>query len=157
MHADTWRGFIFVNLSGSPACSLIEFLGHEADFLQNWPLETMCSVHQEKIPLACNWKIFWENYNECYHCPKVHPELCKVMPVYKKAVFDDADLPGWKPRFDGDTGLGAVGNGAKTWTLSGETSLPILEGLTAERNRAGRLVHVFDRQHVYRRASRVCS
>ena len=130
VHVDTWRGFIFVNLSGSPESSLSEFLGDEVDFLKNWPLEQMRSVHQEKIAVACNWKIFWENYNECYHCPRVHPELCKVMPVYRKAVFDDADLPDWKPRFDGDAGRGAVGNGAKTWAVGGRTTLPSIDGLT---------------------------
>ena len=131
VHVDTWRGFIFVNLSESPATGLSDFLGDEVDNLQSWPLEQMRSAHQEKISVACNWKIFWENYNECYHCPRVHPELCKVMPVYTKAVFDDADLPDWKPRFDGDKGRGAVGGGAKTWSMGGAITLPVIEGLTA--------------------------
>ena len=51
-------------------------------------------------------------------------------PVYKQAVFDHADVPGWEPAFDGDTGLGSVGSGAKTWTLSGQSSLPTIDGLT---------------------------
>ena len=34
--------------------------------------------------LACNWKLFWENYSECYHCPGVHPELCRVMQLYRE-------------------------------------------------------------------------
>lgn len=130
VHVDTWGGFVFLNLSESPELGLIEFLGSEADLLKNWPLAEMRSVHQETISLACNWKIFWENYNECYHCPRVHPELCKVMPVYKQAVFDYIDVPGWEPAFDGDSGLGAVDAGAKTWTLSGQSSLPTIEGLT---------------------------
>ena len=29
---------------------------------------------------AANWKILTENYHECYHCPTIHPELCKVSP-----------------------------------------------------------------------------
>ena len=132
VNVDTWRGFIFINLSESPESSLIEFLGDEVDYVQNWPLEQMRSVHQEKFPIACNWKIFWENYNECYHCPRVHPELCKVMPVYKKAVFDPADFPDWEPEFDGDTGGGAVGGGARTWTMNGEISLPMIEGLSED-------------------------
>jgi len=132
VHVDTWGGFIFVNLAESPELALIPSLGSEADILKNWPLAEMHSVHQEKFSLACNWKIFWENYNECYHCPRVHPELCKVMPVYKQAVFDHMDVAGWKPAFDGDTGLASVAAGAKTWTLSGQSSLPNIEGLTQE-------------------------
>ena len=132
VHVATWGGFVFVNLAESPELDLLAFLGSEADLLKNWPLAEMRSVHQEKIPLACNWKIFWENYNECYHCPGVHPELCKLMPVYKQAVFDPMDVPGWEPAFDGDTGLASVAAGAKTWTLSGQSSLPTIEGPTQE-------------------------
>ena len=132
VHVDTWRGFIFVNLAVEPATSLLDFLGSEPDYLQNWPLEDLHTVHQETISVACNWKVFWENYSECYHCPRIHPELCKVMPVYKKAVFDASDLPGWEPAYDGDTGSGAVGNGARSWTLDGEISLPLIDGPTAE-------------------------
>jgi len=132
VHVEIWRGFIFINLSESPALGLEEFLGDEADALRNWPLEDMCSVHQEKVTIACNWKVFWENYNECYHCPRVHPELCKVMPIYSKGVSSAADLPGWEPEFDGDVGRTTVGDGAKTWTMSGEISLPIIQGPTEE-------------------------
>ena len=132
VNVDTWGGFIFVNLAESPELALVPSLGSEADLLRNWPLAEMHTVHQEKFSLACNWKIFWENYNECYHCPRVHPELCKVMPVYKQAVFDHIDVPGWEPAFDGDTGLGSVAEGAKTWTLSGQSPLPNIEGLSQE-------------------------
>lgn len=132
VHLDTWAGFIFVNLDERPQKSLMDFLGKEPDYVKNWPLAEMRSVHQESISVACNWKIFWENYCECYHCPRVHPELCKVMPVYKKAVFDHIDVPGWQPAYEGDTGLGSVGDGARTWTMSGQTTLPTIEGPTRE-------------------------
>jgi Rieske 2Fe-2S family protein len=137
VHADTWQGFVFVNLSDEPATGLGEFLGDEKQYLANWPLADMRSVHREIIPVDCNWKIFWENYSECYHCPRVHPELGRIMPVYRKAVFDDADLPGWQPRFEGDKGLGRVAPGVRTWTLDGQSSLPTLEGPTAEEIEAG--------------------
>ncbi|MGI9271434.1 MAG: aromatic ring-hydroxylating oxygenase subunit alpha [Woeseiaceae bacterium] len=132
VHVDVWRGYIFVNLADEPATGLIEFLGAEMDYLRNWPLEDMRSVHREVMPVACNWKMFWENYNECYHCPRVHPELCKVMPIYKKAVFDDVDVPGWQPAFEGDSGMAGVGEGARTWAVNGQSSLPNIAGLTQE-------------------------
>ena len=132
VHLDCWGGFIFLNLATEPAQDLPSFLGDETDYLANWPLEAMRSVHQEEFDLHCNWKIFWENYSECYHCPRVHPELCKVMPVYKHAVFDPMDVPGWTPAFDGDTGLAAVGPGLRTWTLDGQSDLPDIPGPTPE-------------------------
>jgi Rieske 2Fe-2S family protein len=134
---DTWQGFIFVNLCEEPTTRLHAFLGTEKEYLANWPLEAMRSVHREIITVSCNWKTFWENYSECYHCPRVHPELGRIMPVYRKAVFDDADLPGWQPGFEGDQGHGRVGPGFRTWTLNGQSSLPNLEGPTAAELEAG--------------------
>lgn len=137
VHIDSWGGFLFVNLAPTPECGLREFLGQEADNVRNWPLAGMRSVQQQKKSLACNWKIFWENYSECYHCPRTHPELCKVMPDYRQAVFDPGDLPGWQPRFDGDAGTGRVGRGARTWTLDGQSTLPTIEGPTEAEIAAG--------------------
>ena len=33
--------------------------------------------------VAANWKIVVENYNECLHCPQVHPELVQVVPLFR--------------------------------------------------------------------------
>jgi len=35
---------------------------------------------QHDYETTANWKILTENYHECYHCPAIHPELCKVSP-----------------------------------------------------------------------------
>ena len=121
VNIDTWGGFLFINLSHEPASGLDEFLGDEAECLANWPIETMQSVHQETRRVACNWKLFWENYSECYHCPRLHPELCRIMPVYKHAVFDCADLPI-------DRGVSRVAEGVRTWTIDGQSDLPPIEG-----------------------------
>jgi Rieske 2Fe-2S family protein len=137
VHVELWRGFVFINLAQEPAVAFANFSGQDADLLGNWPLEDMRSVHQETVNLACNWKLFWENYSECYHCPRIHPELCKVMPVYRKGVFDFADLPDWTPDYEGDRGLGMVGDGARTWSMDGELSLPPIEGLTDAEIKAG--------------------
>ena len=137
IHVDTWRGFIFVNLSDTPAMGLAEFLGDEKYNLSNWPLESLRPVHQEVRTIGCNWKIYWENYSECYHCPRLHPELCKIMPVFSQAVSDDSELPGWQPKFDGDKGYGRVAENATTWTMDGQSPLPLLEGLTDEERETG--------------------
>ena len=48
------------------------------DALDNWPMDRLVTGHRiEPRYLACNWKVFWENYNECLHCPGIHPELCR--------------------------------------------------------------------------------
>jgi Rieske 2Fe-2S family protein len=135
-HVDSWKGFVFVNLAETPEQSLSDFLGEEKDYLANWPIEDMRSVHQETHTVNCNWKIFWENFSECYHCPRIHPSLCRVMPVYKKAVFDAANLPDWDPQAPGSMKREGVAPGLETWTADGKRRLPLLEGLTeAERER----------------------
>lgn len=134
---DTWKGFVFVNLSRAPEQSLEAFLGEEQRNLAHWPIESMHSVCHEEYSVRCNWKTFWENYEECYHCPRLHPELCRIMPVYKQAVFDDKDVPGWQPQHEHDEGHGRIAPNAETWTLDGQRRLPLLEGLTEEERQAG--------------------
>ena len=95
---DCWGGFVFVSLSATPADTLEDFLGDEARLLRDWPLAEMISVQTDRRTLACNWKVFWENYSECYHCPRVHPELCKVVGIYGKGFIDHTEDPDWRRR-----------------------------------------------------------
>ena len=128
VHIDSWGGFLFVNLADSPQTGLRDFLGAEADTLERWPLAKLECLHQEKKLLACNWKVFWENYSECYHCPRLHPELCRIVPLYRKAVLSHADLPDWQPR-EPEDGRPRVAPGAESWTLDGRAALPPIQGL----------------------------
>ena len=134
---DCWGGFLFVNLSPEPEKSLAEFLGNEAEQLSNWPLADMQSVRQEQIKLNCNWKIFWENYCECYHCPRVHPELCKIVPVYRKGLLNDGDDPEWSAELCAGDGRPRIESGLSTWSLDGSSALPWIEGLSAEERKTG--------------------
>ena len=133
----SWGGFIFICLDEEPQQSLEAFLGEEGEQLSSWPLEDLVVVREEVANLECNWKIFWENYSECYHCPRVHPELCKVVPLYGDAVADHHQLPDWQPASKGDHGEPVVGDGMKTWTLDGQSGLPEFEGLDADKKAAG--------------------
>jgi Rieske 2Fe-2S family protein len=130
VRAETWGGFLFVNLSAQPETTLAGFLGDEGKLLDRWPLHEMISVQQDRLELACNWKVFWENYSECYHCPRVHPELCKLVPVYRSGVLSYADIPGWKQDHPGEKGRPRVADGLETWTQDGKRRLPEIPGLS---------------------------
>ena len=123
---DSWGGFLFVYLEPKPSSPLKEFLGAEAESLSRWPLAELVSVRREVSTLACNWKVFWENYSECYHCPGIHPELCRVVPLYREGLLshDDSEASSGTA---GDDRPG-VAPGYVTWTLDGQTSLPLIEG-----------------------------
>jgi len=123
VHLETWRGFVFVNLAEEPEYTVVDQLGEEAACLRNWPLEEMRTVYRTTESVDSNWKIYWENYSECYHCPRIHPDLCKVMPVYKLGTFDSREIPEWTRDDDGD---------AETWTPDGKSLLPAIDGLTEE-------------------------
>jgi Rieske 2Fe-2S family protein len=137
VHVASWGGFVHVNLADEPATDLVTQLGDEASNVANWPLESMRIVHREVQPVACNWKVFWENYSECYHCPRVHPELCRIMPLYGKAVVAEHELPGWTPSHEGDSGRARVREGLRTWTLDGQGTLPSIVGPSEDEVAAG--------------------
>jgi Rieske 2Fe-2S family protein len=128
VHVDTWGGFLFVNLGERPSRSLAEFLGDEVGHVQRWPLASLVSVHREVTTLACNWKVFWENYCECYHCPGIHPELCRVMPLYREGLLNQADSRTPLPREQAHDTRPRVAPGFTTWTLDGQSKLPLIEG-----------------------------
>ena len=134
---DTWKGFIFVCLDEYPSQTLEQALGEEAKEVESWPLEDMVIVHEEVTVLDCNWKIFWENYNECYHCPRIHPELCKVVPLYAEGIQGYYDRPGWEPKDDKDNGEPSVAEGMTTWTADGISALPELKGLDEKKKAKG--------------------
>ena len=63
--------------------------------------------------VSANWKVVAENYHECYHCPVIHPELCRVSPP---TSGDNYHLPGaWVG------GSMQLGEGAATMSLTGES------------------------------------
>ncbi|MDP9198989.1 MAG: aromatic ring-hydroxylating dioxygenase subunit alpha [Pseudomonadota bacterium] len=131
VHLDTWGGFLFVNLCEKPATTLASFLGIEGENVRRWPLADLVSVHREVSTLACNWKLFWENYSECYHCPGIHPELCRVMPIYREGLLSYADSRSSAPPGKAGDSRPRVAPGFVTWTLDGQTKLPLIGGPSA--------------------------
>jgi Rieske 2Fe-2S family protein len=125
---ETWGGFLFACVAERPATTLREFLGEEAQHVMRWPLADLVSVHREVTSLACNWKVFWENYSECYHCPGVHPELCCVVPLYREGLLSYADSATPPAPEDANETRPHVAPGHVTWTLDGQTGLPLIEG-----------------------------
>ncbi len=45
---------------------------------------TSSSARRLTYDVAANWKLVAENYNECYHCAGVHPELCRLVPAFAR-------------------------------------------------------------------------
>ena len=59
--------------------------GPAVERIQRYPLATLRTGHSITYDVAANWKLILENYNECYHCGGLHPELCEIVPSFKQA------------------------------------------------------------------------
>jgi len=105
-----WEGFIFVNLEDD-AIPLEEWFAPLAGKFPHWNLPRLRSVKRVEYDVKANWKLMFENYSECYHCPGVHPMLSKVSP-YDSAENDLTEGP-----FLG--GFMRINKG-KSLTMSGE-------------------------------------
>jgi glycine betaine catabolism A len=135
-----WNGFIFCALSAE-APPFAKAFDLPLDRLDDWQLGELVVGHTLRKVIACNWKTFWENYNECLHCPGVHPSLAQLVPIFGRALLERRDDPSWQdhaadadPRYGG--GLRA---GAESWTLDGRAvGVPFPNVSEADR-RAGHL------------------
>jgi glycine betaine catabolism A len=115
----TWGGFVFVRL-GPAGAPLQAQLNGADDRLAAYPLAQLRTGRRLRYRVAANWKVILENYNECYHCGPVHPELCELVPAFRRG---DADL-------DWDAGI-PHRDGAYTFTLTGTTRRAPFPGLPA--------------------------
>ena len=133
-----WGGLVFVNLAGD-ATPLAAALRPNAERLANWPMADLVTGHVMRKTLACNWKIFWENFSECYHCPGIHPELVSIVPIYGRSIMNQFDDPNFaRHREDPDPKYrGGLRAGALTWSMDGQTAGAPFPGLTAEERAAG--------------------
>jgi Rieske 2Fe-2S family protein len=81
---EVWGGFVFLNLTPAESKgSLRDQLGSVHGRVSRYPLAELRSAHRIAYDVAANWKVIAENYNECYHCGPVHPELCEVVPAFR--------------------------------------------------------------------------
>jgi Rieske 2Fe-2S family protein len=80
---ETWGGWIFVHLTPSDAPPLAEQLGPIPERLRRYPLADLRRGAVEVYDVAANWKVIAENFNECYHCGPIHPELCDLVPAFR--------------------------------------------------------------------------
>jgi glycine betaine catabolism A len=71
---EVWDGHVFINIDG-PAAPLRTQLGPLMDRFRPWQMEELRLVHRTVYDVKANWKLIIQNYNECLHCPVLHPLL----------------------------------------------------------------------------------
>jgi len=134
-----WKGFVFVNLAGKAAKPIKESLDKDAVDLDNWPLAELKVGETFHKTMECNWKIFWENFNECLHCPGVHKTLSQLVPIYRRAIMEPHDDPEWAKHINNSdpSFSGGLEKGAATWSSDGQLVGKPFPNLTAEEIRLG--------------------
>jgi len=124
----TYAGFVFVNLSGSPRPILDELHdGNETiTSFERYRMDELRIGVRLAYEVAANWKIVVENYNECLHCPTIHPELVSIVPLYRFGEVWDGET-----RDDGNWMV----DGATSFTRTGTSTLPPFPDLLPEDRR----------------------
>jgi glycine betaine catabolism A len=124
---DAYAGFIFVNMTlGGPRRPLIDALTDGAESMtvfERFKMDELRVGVRIVYEVEANWKIVVENYNECLHCPTIHPELVQVVPLFRFGEVWDEDI-----RDDGNRMM----KGATSFTATGASELPKFPGLEPE-------------------------
>ncbi len=119
---ETWGGFVFLNLTPSEAPDFQEVISGPAASFSRYPLSELRIARTIEYEIQANWKVLCENYNECYHCGPVHPELCRIVPAFRDAGGADLDWQRGIPHR----------RGATTFTASGESTRRSFPGLNED-------------------------
>jgi Rieske 2Fe-2S family protein len=72
-----WDGHVFINLSADPA-PLGDQLADLPSRFAPWRMQELRLAHRIDYDVATNWKLVVQNYNECLHCPIIHPLLNRM-------------------------------------------------------------------------------
>jgi Rieske 2Fe-2S family protein len=120
--AESWGGFVFLNLSPEHAQPFSRIIANTRQRFIRYPLSELRVVKTIRYEVEANWKLICENYNECYHCGPVHPELCRIVPAFRHNGGADLD---W------ERGI-AHREGADTFTFSGTSARRSFPGLDAD-------------------------
>ena len=74
---EQWDGHIFINLAADPE-PLAAQLGELPRRFASYAMQDLRLAHRIDYDVAANWKLVVQNYNECLHCPVIHPLLNRM-------------------------------------------------------------------------------
>ena len=86
-----WEGFVFVNIGTDPQ-PFEDYFAPMLHRLERFNLGGLKVGHSVSYDVHANWKLVFQNYSECLHCPMIHPELSTVLP-YQSGANDLIEGP----------------------------------------------------------------
>ena len=120
--AESWGGFVFLHLTPAKARPFADYIANVSQRFVRYPLAGLRTVQTIRYEVEANWKILCENYNECYHCGPVHPELCRIVPAFRQNGGAGLDWERGIPHREG----------ADTFTMSGTSNRRSFPGLNED-------------------------
>jgi phenylpropionate dioxygenase-like ring-hydroxylating dioxygenase large terminal subunit len=121
---DSWDGFMFVCVSDDTP-PLAQWLGDLPERMAMYGFGKMRTARRVEYQVACNWKVWVENFMEGYHIPTVHRSTISRQKVVNMpedpgrgeytAIYERHE--GTRALLHGDEGFGPIE------TLTGESSL----------------------------------
>ena len=123
-----WQGLVFAAVDANTAPDFDTFVaGIDARLGADRGLDAYGNHHRASYDIACNWKVYIDNYLEGYHVPHVHPGLNKLLDYrsYRTELERWHSLQ-WSP-LESDDSLYGNGDALYYW-LWPNTMLNILPG-----------------------------
>jgi Rieske 2Fe-2S family protein len=131
VHLTEWHGLVWLNLAENPPPlpdqvwpQLDYRLGGDRAKFDRYDLAGLVVGRRVDYTVAANWKIIQENFQECYHCNTIHPELVDTLPQFRNL----GRAGGATASYDADGYHFAEGKAS--FSVSGAAVLPRLPGLT---------------------------
>jgi Rieske 2Fe-2S family protein len=122
-------GTVWLNLSDNPASfdeqindPVVQQFGSTAPYAR-YKIGQLKLGKSITYTVHANWKLVLENTLECYHCGPMHPELCDLLPAFRRSQLD----------FDGEGT--ELAKGIEAFTITGKPSRPPLPGTLPEDRR----------------------
>ena len=120
---EIWDGHIFINLS-PPGEPLSNQLADLRPKFAAWRMQELRLYKRIVYEVGANWKLILLNYNECLHCPVLHPALNRLTDYLGAA--NEAPQPAYVG------GVMGFRNGAETMSIDGKRRRNYLPGLNEE-------------------------
>jgi Rieske 2Fe-2S family protein len=120
--AEEWLGLIFVAMTHD-VVPLREHLAKLEALVDVYEPERLRRAAHHEYVVQANWKVVIENYQECYHCAMIHPELCAVSPPRSGENYRVTERGAWVG------GWMALRDGVDTMSLDGRSGGTVLRGL----------------------------
>jgi Rieske 2Fe-2S family protein len=120
---DVWDGHVFIHLGKRPE-PLADHLADLPQKFAHWGMQDLRLHKRIVYDVKANWKLIILNYNECLHCPVLHPALNRL------TDYLGAENEAPTSSYVG----GAMGfrGGAETMSMDGRRRRNYLPELTAE-------------------------